>query len=325
MALIPLRQNNGGKMKIHRSIASIPSMIRPVVTTGTFDGVHPGHHTILRRLNNTAAEIGGESVLITFFPHPRTVIHPEFTDLRLLNTQAEKEARLAKTGLNHLVVLPFTKEFSQITAEEYIRRILVETIGVKKLVIGHDHRFGKGRGGSFRELQEMAPSLGFEVEEIPALEIDGMAVSSTKIRQALLAGDVANAAEKLGYRYELPGKVIHGDQLGRTLGFPTANLLPGDAHKLIPADGVYAVFVKHGEQLSKGMLHIGPRRTLNDASHRIEVNIFDFSGDLYGQEITLIFVDRLRDEIKFNSLQDLINQMEKDKLHTQRIFDSLEE
>lgn len=311
-------------MKIHRDIDNIPHITNAVVTTGTFDGVHPGHRSILSRLNKTAADIGGQSVLITFYPHPRTVINPDFTDLKLLNTQAEKEALLARTGLDHLIVIPFTKEFSQITAEEYIKTILVDKIGVKKLVIGYDHRFGKGRGGSFRELQEMSPDFGFEVEEISALEIDGVAVSSTKIRQALLAGEVDEAAEKLGYMYPLTGTVIHGDKLGRTLGFPTANLSQADPLKLIPSNGIYAVYVQVTDKRYRGMLHIGPRRTLNDPSHRIEVNLLDFSGDLYGQEISLFFVKKLRDEMKFESLADLTNQMESDKLHTERIFDSLE-
>jgi riboflavin kinase/FMN adenylyltransferase len=316
---LPLRQ-----MKIHRDIDNIPRIANAVVTTGTFDGVHPGHRAILSRLNKTASDINGESVLITFFPHPRTVINPDFTDLKLLNTQKEKETLLAKTGLDHLIVIPFTKEFSQITAEEYIKNILVDKIGTKKLVIGYDHRFGKGRGGSFRELQEMAPELGFDVEEISALEIDGVAVSSTKIRQALSSGGVDEAADMLGYDYPLTGIVIHGDQLGRTLGFPTANLSLSDPLKLIPSDGIYAVYVEISGKRHHGMLHIGPRRTLNDPSHRIEVNILNYTGDLYGQEISLFFVKKLRDEMKFESLSDLINQMESDKLHTERIFDSLE-
>lgn len=311
-------------MKIHRDIDNIPRIANAVVTTGTFDGVHPGHRTILSRLNKTAIDIGGQSVLITFFPHPRTVINPDFTDLKLLNTQEEKETLLAKTGLDHLIVIPFTKEFSQITAEEYIKNVLVDKIGTKKLVIGYDHRFGKGRGGSFRELQEMAPELGFDVEEISALEIDGVAVSSTKIRQALSSGAVDEAADMLGYDYPLTGIVIHGDQLGRTLGFPTANLSLSDPLKLIPSDGIYAVYVEIAKKRYRGMLHIGPRRTLNDPSHRIEVNILNYSGDLYGQEISLFFVKKLRDEMKFESLSDLTNQMESDKLHTERIFDSLE-
>jgi len=311
-------------MKIHRDIDNIPRIKNAVVTTGTFDGVHPGHRTILSRLNKTATDIGGQSVLITFFPHPRTVINPDFTDLKLLNTQEEKERLLAKTGIDHLIVIPFTKEFSQITAEEYIKNILVDKIGTKKLVIGYDHRFGKGRGGSFRELQEMAPELGFEVEEISALEIDGVAVSSTKIRQALSSGAVDEAADMLGYDYPLTGIVIHGDQLGRTLGFPTANLSLGDPLKLIPSDGIYAVYVDIAKKRHRGMLHIGPRRTLNDPSHRIEVNVLNYSGDLYGQEISLFFVKKLRNEMKFESLSDLTNQMESDKLHTERIFENLE-
>ena len=311
-------------MKTYRGIPEIPHIPHAVVTTGTFDGVHPGHRSILERLNKRAGEIGGESVLITFDPHPRTVIHPDSANLKLLNTQAEKEALLAETGLDHLIVIPFTKAFSQITAEEYIRSVLVEKIGVEKLVIGYDHRFGHGRGGSFRELKEMSPSLGFEVEEIPALEIEGVAVSSTKIRQALMAGDVKKAAEKLGYLYAVSGLVVKGDQIGRSLGFPTANLQVNDLQKLVPADGIYAVWVDTDRSTHKGMLHIGPRRTLNSDEKRIEVNLFDFSDDLYGNIIRLRFIDRLRGEEKFNSQADLTEQMKNDKLQTERIFENLE-
>jgi riboflavin kinase/FMN adenylyltransferase len=295
-----------------------------VVTTGTFDGVHRGHKIILERLNKSAREIKGQSVLITFHPHPRTVIHPDSADLKLLNSQEEKEMLLAKTGLKHLIVIPFTPEFSQITAEEYIREILVNRIGVKKLVIGHDHRFGKGRGGSFKELKEMAPGFGFEVEEIPALEIEGVVVSSSKIRQALLSGNVEYAWTILGYAYSLQGTVIKGDKLGRTLGFPTANILPDDPLKLVPADGIYAVRVIIGRETKNGMLHIGPRRTLDKMDRRIEVNIFDWDRDLYGKKISLQFIKKLRDELRFESLQELKEQMKFDKLRSEKIFEELD-
>ena len=302
----------------------MPRVLHAVVTTGTFDGVHPGHRTILNRLQQIAGRIGGETVLITFHPHPRTVIQPEFTDLKLLNTPAEKEELLARTGLDHLLIIPFTREFSQITAEEYIREILVNTIGTEKLVIGYDHRFGKGRGGSFRELSELAPEFGFEVEEIPAIEVEGVTVSSSKIRQALQAGEVDAAAELLGYRYPLTGKVIEGDRLGRTLGFPTANLSVSDQLKLIPADGIYAVFAEAGGKTYRAMLHIGPRRTLNAPEKRIEVNLFDFEGDLYGADVTLRFVKRLRPELKFENLDGLTDQMKMDKLNALQILENLE-
>lgn len=312
-------------MKIYRSIADIPHIPGAVVTTGTFDGVHPGHKIILERLNKSAQEIEGQSVLITFYPHPRTVIHPDSADLKLLNSQEEKEELLAQTGLKHLVVIPFTLAFSQITAEEYIREILVEKIGVKKLVIGYDHRFGKGRGGSFKELKEMAPGFGFEVEEIPALEIEGVAVSSSKIRQALLSGNVEYAKDILGYTYSLQGIVIEGDKLGRTLGFPTANIFPDDPLKLVPADGIYAVRVIINGETKNGMLHTGPRRTLDKMDRRIEVNIFDWDQNLYGQKISLQFIKKLRDESRFESLQELTEQMKLDKLHSEKIFEELDQ
>lgn len=302
----------------------MPKVRHAVVTTGTFDGVHPGHRTILNRLRQTAERIGGETVLITFHPHPRTVLQPEYTGLRLLNTMEEKEALLAETGLDNLLIIPFTKEFSQITSEEYIRRILVDTIGTEKLVIGHDHRFGRGRGGSFRELSDLAPEFGFEVEEIPPIEVDGVTVSSSKIRQALLAGDVDAAAEWLGYRYPLTGMVVEGDRLGRTLGFPTANLAIADPLKLIPGDGIYAVYAEAEGKNYRAMLHIGPRRTLDSDDRRIEVNLFDFEGDLYGRAVTLRFVKRLRAELKFDNLERLTEQMKMDKLHTLTIFGEIE-
>jgi riboflavin kinase/FMN adenylyltransferase len=311
-------------MKIYRDIPQMPKVRRAVVTTGTFDGVHPGHRSILNRLRQTAERIGGETVLITFHPHPRTVLQPEFIDLKLLNTMEEKEALLAQTGLDHLLIIPFTKEFSQITAEEYIRRILVDTIGTEKLVIGYDHRFGHGRGGSFRELSELAPEFGFEVEEIPAIEVEGVTVSSSKIRQALLAGEVDAAAEWLGYRYPLTGMVVQGDRLGRTLGFPTANLAIADPLKLIPGDGIYAVYAEADGKTHQAMLHIGPRRTLDSDEKRIEVNLFDFAGDLYGRTVTLRFVKRLRAELKFENLERLTEQMKLDKLHALTIFGEIE-
>jgi riboflavin kinase/FMN adenylyltransferase len=311
-------------MKIYRDIPQMPKVRRAVVTTGTFDGVHPGHRTILNRLRQTAERIGGETVLITFHPHPRTVLQPEFTDLRLLNTMEEKEVLLAETGLDHLLIIPFTKEFSQITAEEYIRRILVDTIGTEKLVIGYDHRFGRGRGGSFRELSDLAPEFGFEVEEIPPIEVDGVTVSSSKIRQALLAGEVDAAAEWLGYRYPLTGMVVQGDRLGRTLGFPTANLAIADPLKLIPGDGIYAVYAETEGKTYRAMVHIGPRRTLDSDEKRIEVNLFDFEGDLYGKAVSLRFVKRLRAELKFDNLERLTEQMKMDKLHTLTIFGEIE-
>jgi riboflavin kinase/FMN adenylyltransferase len=311
-------------MKVYRDIPQMPNVRHAVVTTGTFDGVHPGHRTILNRLRQTAERIGGETVLITFHPHPRTVLQPEFTDLRLLNTTEEKEELLAQTGLDHLLIIPFTHAFSQITAEEYIRTILVDTIGTEKLVIGYDHRFGRGRGGSFRELSELAPEYGFEVEEIPPIEVEGVTVSSSKIRQALTAGEVDAAAEWLGYRYPLTGTVVEGDRLGRTLGFPTANLSIPDPLKLIPGDGIYAVYAETEGKTYRAMLHIGPRRTLDSLEQRIEVNLFDFAGDLYGKSVTLQFVKRLRSELKFADLESLTAQMNMDKLHATALFSEIE-
>lgn len=296
-------------MKIYHGIEDFVPLPNAVVTSGTFDGVHVGHTKILTRLREVASKTNGETVVITFWPHPRLVLHPEDMSLKLLNTFEEKAELLKAQGINHLVRIPFTKEFSQLTSEQFITEILVKTIGTKKLVIGHDHHFGKNREGTFDQLLLNAPKYGFEVEEIPRQDVDHVGVSSTKIRKALEAGDIQTATHCLGHTYSITGRVIIGDKLGRILGYPTANLEIDTFYKLVPADGIYAVKVRYGTGDFKGMLYIGNRPTIDGVKRNIEVNIFDFNEDIYGESLTIYFHDLIRSDIKFNDLEELKNQL----------------
>lgn len=306
-------------MKIYNHIDEFRPVTNAVVTTGTFDGVHIGHQQVISRLKEAAARINGETVLLTFFPHPRMVLFPERKQL-LLNTPEEKAALLEKTGIDHLIVHPFTREFSMLSSKDFIEDILVKKLGTRRLVIGHDHHFGRNREGSFDHLRQFGPVYGFEVEEIPAQEVENIDVSSTKIRQALEAGDVATAASFLGYSYQLAGTVVKGRQLGRTIGFPTANILVTDSNKMVPADGVFAVRVHRKSETLNGMMNIGMRPTVDGHSRTIEVNILDFDADIYGETLILEFVKRIRDEKKFDGLEALKQQLENDRLATREIF-----
>jgi riboflavin kinase/FMN adenylyltransferase len=300
-------------MKIYHGVEDFVRLKNAVVTSGTFDGVHVGHAKILSRLREIAAKTNGETVVITFWPHPRLVLHPEETSLKLLNTFEEKAELLKSESIQHLVRIPFTKEFSQLTSEQFITQILVNTIGTKKLVIGHDHHFGKNREGSFEQLKLNASKYGFEVEEIPRQDVDHVGVSSTKIRHALENGDIETATHFLGHPYSIAGRVVIGDKLGRILGFPTANIEIETSYKLIPADGIYAVTIDYGHEKLKGMLYIGNRPTINGVRRNIEVNIFDFDKDIYGDSLTIFFHHLIRRDIKFNDLEELKNQLHKDK------------
>lgn len=300
-------------MKIYRSLEEFVPVNNAVVTQGTFDGVHLGHQQILRRLRQKATEIGGETVLLTFFPHPRMVLQPDDNTLRLLETVEEKIRHLEKEGIDHLLILPFTREFSRQSSEEFVRDVLINRIGTKVLVIGHDHRFGKNREGSFDNLRELAPLFDFTVEEIPAEDIDAVTISSTKIRNALAMGDVTTAAAFLGYNYQVTGTVEHGNEKGRELGFPTANIKPGEWYKLVPGDGVYAVRFHVDGKTFSGMGNIGKQPTFENRHHAIEVHIFDFSETIYNKEVTVEFVQRLRGEQKFSGIEALVKQLENDK------------
>jgi len=301
-------------VKIFEGLEEPIQIAHPVVTIGTFDGVHLGHQKIIRRLNSEAKKKNGESVLFTFHPHPRLVINPNDTALKLLQTQTEKKAKLEAFGLQNLIVYPFSLEFSQLSAEEFVRTILVEKIGVKTLVIGYDHQFGKNREGGLDFLRSVSSKYGFEVIEISAEEIDDVNVSSTKIRQAIDEGEVDLAKTYLSDFFEINGEVVPGEQLGRELGFPTANLNLQNPNKLIPKKGVYAVDVTlPSGELFKGMMNIGSRPTVNsDQKVQIEVHLLDFKGDLYGQKIRVRFHRFIREEFAFESKEALVEQIKKD-------------
>lgn len=312
-------------MKIYQGFDQILDIPNPVLTIGTFDGVHVGHQKIIQQLNREAEAIGGESVLFTFYPHPRMVLYPESHGLRLIQTQVEKMDKLRRMGLQNVIVHPFTKEFSRLTAVEFVRDYLVNRLNVKKLVIGYDHQFGKNREGSIEFLKEVAPVYGFSVDEIGAQEIDEVNISSTKIRNSILGGDMGLAKSYLGEPFELYGKVIRGNAVGRSIGFPTANLDIESDIKLIPKLGVYAVNVVLGDgTLKEGMMNIGLRPTIaNHDDISIEVNLFDFDGDLYDQYITVQLLSRFRDEMKFDSIPDLMEQLNHDKETIRAYFNSL--
>lgn len=304
-------------MKVYKHIDEFQKLETAVVTIGTFDGVHLGHRKIISRLVEEARRVNGESVILTFFPHPRMILHPEDQSLKLISTIEEKRELIEQLGVDHLIVTPFTRDFSNLSPDNYIKQILVDQIGTKKIIIGYDHHFGKDRTGDFVKLQECAPVFGFSVEEITEEDIHDVAVSSTKVRQALTRGDVTTAQDFLGYPFHLTGLVIRGDQIGRTIGFPTANLFLEETYKLIPADGIYAVMVEEypeSKGLLKGMGYIGTRPTLNGMSRNIEINIFDFDKDIYGQNIRVHFLYFLRGDMKFHSLQKLTDQISQDKL-----------
>lgn len=301
-------------MKIYYNLDDFMPLSYAVVTSGTFDGVHMGHQKILSRLKEIADKNGGESVVLTFWPHPRLVLYPDDTQLKLLNTFEEKAELLKEQGISHLIRIPFTKEFSNLSSEEFITKILVNTIGTKKLVIGYDHRFGHNREGSFEELKINGPRYGFDVEEIPRQDVDNVAVSSSKIRKAIEAGDIQTTTHFLGKPYSLSGRIIKGDRLGRMIGFPTANIDIDTHYKLIPADGIYAVTVVHENQTFGGMLYIGYRPTLGGSNKSIEVNIFDFDKEIYGEKLTVYFHKLLRTDITFNNLEELRVQLQLDQV-----------
>ena len=307
-------------MKIYEGLNEFLPVKNPVVTSGTFDGVHLGHQKILHRIREIARSVEGETVLITFWPHPRLVLYPEEHQLRLLSTFEEKAKLLRQFGIDHLVTIPFTKEFSQLSSKEFIEEVIVQKIQTKKLVIGYDHRFGKNREGSFEYLKANSSSFGFELEEISRQDVDEIGVSSTKIRQALESGDIETANSYLGRPYELNGLVIKGQQIGRSIGFPTANIhIPND-YKLIPKDGVYAVEASVNGSIYKSMLNIGNRPTVDGSKKSVEAHLFDFQGDLYDKQITIYLRAYLREEQKFENLEGLKAQLHKDQQRAKLIL-----
>lgn len=299
-------------MQIYRHLDSFQPPQRPVLTIGTFDGVHTGHQQILHRLRSIAREQNGEVCLMTFYPHPRKVLYPQHSSLSTLNTLDEKENLLSGFGVQHLLVQPFTRDFSLMSYDRFVKEILVEKLRVHTLVIGYDHQFGYQRKGDMKALEVLAEQFGFQLEEIPEHDVDAMAVSSTRIRQALGEGQVETAAQLLGYSYSIAGRVVGGRKIGRTLGFPTANILPDDPDKLVPALGIYAVRVEWKGALYKGALSIGRRPTFDNGEVSIEVHLLDFDDDLYGERLRLYFGHFIRPEMRFASVEELIEQMHRD-------------
>lgn len=283
------------------------------VTIGTFDGVHFGHQRILEKLVSDAKKAGKKSILLTFFPHPRMVLQKD-SSLELINTIEERKNLLAKTGLDYLIIHPFSKEFSRLTALAFVRDILVNQFNVSKLCIGYDHHFGKNREGNITQLQEYSKLYDFDIEEIPAQDIDDVSVSSTKIRKALAEGNVKTANTYLGYSFMLNGNVVNGKQLGGKIGFPTANIDVEEAYKLIPKTGVYVVRSTIKDEIIYGMMNIGKRPTVDGKHQTIEVHFFDFNQDLYEQSLTVELLYFLRDEHKFDSVEHLISQLQKDEI-----------
>lgn len=312
-------------MKIHRDLNSFYAQ-NPVLTVGTFDGVHLGHRKIIARLHDLAKTINGESVIFTFDPHPRKIVAPAETNLRLLTTLEEKTELFEQAGIDHLIIYPFTPEFAQLTYEEFVEQILVGQIHTKSLVVGYDHKFGKNRKGDFEFLKNCADRLGFQIEKLDVLLMNESHVSSTKIREAIQIGDFDTANAYLGYPFALHGTVVEGQKLGRQIQFPTANIEASDPDKIIPGYGVYAVQAKVLDQTYLGMLNIGSRPTVNNnADHRsIEVHLLDFDSDIYGEHLELIFFRKLREEQKFGSLDALKEQLDKDKADTIFYFQSIQ-
>jgi riboflavin kinase / FMN adenylyltransferase len=306
-------------MQVHTDLSHLPRFNNAVLTIGTFDGVHLGHQQILKALLDEAAAIRGESIIITFDPHPRKIVQPD-TSLHLINTLSERIDLLAQLGIDHLVIVPFNKEFADQPADTYIEKFLVSKFRPKSIIIGYDHHFGKGRQGNFRLLEDKAPVFGYKLLEIPKHILDEIGISSTKIRQAIQTGNVEKANKLLGYDFFFEGGVVAGDRLGRQLGYPTANLEYTDADKIHLGEGVFAVTVAIKGRIHKGMLSIGKRPTLNDTKEKVEVNIFDFNEDIYGLSVVVSVKKYLRPQEKYASLDELKKQLEGDKITSLKVL-----
>lgn len=309
-------------MKIVNSIKSFSANKPTIVTIGTFDGVHLGHKKILEQIVENAHSQNCESLVLTFFPHPRTILQAD-SEMKQLNTLAEKTNLLSALGIDNLVIHPFDAAFSRLTAEEFVKQDLVDTFKIKKIIIGHDHRFGRNRTANIDDLIEFGNKFGFEVEEISAKEINEVSISSTKIRNALTEGNIELANNYLGYYYSLTGIVSKGKQLGRTIGFPTANIKIVEEYKLIPQNGVYIVQSNLDGIMYHGMMNIGTRPTVDGTTQTIEIHFFDFQKELYNQKITISLLHRMRSEQKFKSVDALKKQLDKDKITALAIIKKL--
>jgi riboflavin kinase/FMN adenylyltransferase len=306
-------------LKIYQSLNEFKPSRKTIVTLGTFDGVHLGHNVILDKICNIAKQENLGSVLLTFFPHPRLIVSND-SEIKMLNTMAEKAKLLKQKGIQNFIIHPFDKLFSELSPREFVAQILVKQLNIQKIIIGYDHKFGKNRAADFNDLIAFGKEFGFEVEEISAKQINEVSISSTKIRNSLLEGNISLANDYLGYSYMLSGIVIKGNQLGRTIGFPTANIEVSENYKLIPKNGVYIVSAIVNNQTIFGMMNIGIKPTLGDNIPTIEVHLLDFSEDIYGQEIQVNVIERLRDEQKFESFEALKSQLEIDKTNTLDYF-----
>lgn len=302
-------------MRIVRQLSPEIKFNNPILTLGTYDGVHLGHQEIIRSLVEKAQKEGKESVLFTFDPHPRKVLYPESHSVKLVDTVEEKLVKLEKLGLDTVILFPFTKEFSRLSAMEFVRDVLVNQIGISEMHIGHDHHFGKNREGSFHELQELGELYHFDVYQLPAIAVEETTISSTKIRNAILEGNVSYAASLLGTPFVLDGTVVKGQQIGRTIGYPTANIDLGNTEKIVPKNGVYAAKAILGEKLFHGVMNVGTRPTVaNNGAVTIEIHLFDFSEEIYGQKMKIEVMQHIRDEKRFENIEDLKNQIQLDEV-----------
>jgi len=309
-------------MAIFRDINNLPSFRNPVLTIGTFDGVHKGHRAILSEVVWHAGNVGGESILLTFEPHPRKLLFPD-QPLGIITPLADKLGLVSDTGIQHIIVAPFTREFASFSANDYIRDFLVGKFHPHTLIIGYDHRFGHDRKGDIRLLEQYSPELCYELVEIPAQLIDEATVSSTKIRHAITGGRMEDAMHMLGRPYALKGTVVHGNKLGRTIGYPTLNIQPLDADQIIPGLGIYVIRTSHNGHNYNGMMSIGYNPTVTDARVlKIEAHLFDFDQEIYGEEVELLFLKKLREEEKFESLAALREQLGRDKEDALKVLNS---
>lgn len=313
-------------MQIHYDINHLPVFKNAVITIGTFDGVHEGHKKIIDQLIKTAQEAGGESVIITFHPHPRKIVSSSILGIRLINTLPEKTELLEQLGINHLVITPFTEVFANQEPEDYLKDFLIDKFHPHTIIIGYDHHFGKNRKGNYKLLESHQEKYGYNLKEIPKHILDHIGISSTKIRDSILNGDTATTNHLLGYHFFFEGEVVHGDKLGRELGYPTANLKVQNEEKILPGDGIYAVYasVKNTDgaygQVLKGMMSIGFRPTVDGTKRVIEVNLFDFQADIYGRTLRVYVKKFLRAEEKFDSLEALVKKIDNDKEESLKVL-----
>jgi len=306
-------------LRLFKNLNDLPNFNNTALTVGTFDGVHKGHQKLIQRLNQKATDLNGESLIITFHPHPRSVVKTE-PEIKLINTIEEKIILLDKYGIQNLVIVPFNRTFSNQSPQKYIENFLIKNFNPKVIIIGYNHKFGKNRAGDIHFLKQQGQQLGFEIEEIAEHEVQDISVSSTKIRNHLLKGEIDLANNLLGHYFSLKGTVIKGQQLGSKIGFPTANLHIADASKIIPDAGIYAVLVQTANEQLKGMLYIGNRPTLSGTNRSIEVNIFDFDKNIYGEQLSLQLIKKTRADKAFSSIQEMTAAIELDKVAVEKVL-----